>query len=125
MESKEIWQTISYAWTEIGLSDDEYELHAKRIKSKYPEWSSVNKIIYRDVLGSFSLFQLLVFPLFLWMLMPDWMWDEKYIEEKMNKWYSKPVFIHYLNPLRIIGYPFAWAFSASVRAKLKNAFNNT
>jgi hypothetical protein len=125
MENFEIWETLSYSWTEIGLEDDEYKRRIQVIKEKYPEWSYVKRIINKDVCGSFALDSFLVFPCMLWMLMPDWGYDDKEIKDRMRKWYSKPFGVHMLNPFRLVGYPVARAFSASAKRRIYRAYKNT
>jgi len=125
IENFEIWETLSYSWTEIGLSDDEYKKHIEALKVKYPEWSHVKQVINKDICGSFALDSFLLFPCMLWMLMPDWGYDDKEIKQRMQKWYSKPFGQHMLNPCRLIGYPVARALSASAKRRIYRAYKNT
>ncbi|WP_163831078.1 hypothetical protein [Spartinivicinus ruber] len=118
-----IWDVISYAWTEIGLEADDYPNYARKIKEQYPDWDSVNKIIIRDVCGSFAVDSFLIIPCMFWMIMPDWGYNEEYLRKRMEKWYAKPVWKHYLNPIRILGYPIARSLSSDVRKQLKKAYD--
>ena len=122
MDNFVIWDVISYAWTEIGLQKNEYPDYAEKIREHHKDWKTVNKIIIRDVCASFAFDTFLILPCMLWMIMPDWGYDEEYIRNRMNKWYSRPYLLHFLNPMRVLGYPIALLFSLSVRTKLKNAF---
>ncbi len=125
MDHYKIWEVISYAWTEIGLEDEDYPKYAAELKSEYGDWEVISRIIYKDVCGSFALDSFLIFPCMLWMIMPDWCYDEKYLQERAHNWYQKPYWLHFINPLRILGYPVALALSSSVKNKLKNAYKNT
>ncbi|MEO1855954.1 MAG: hypothetical protein ABGY95_01135 [Rubritalea sp.] len=117
-----VWEVMSYAWTEIGLEKSDYPEYAKKIYSQCDDWKTIDQIITKDVCGSFSQDTFLIFPCMLWMIMPDWGYNKEYIKERMQHWYSKPAWQHYLNPLRLLGYPLALVFSLSVRRKLKKAF---
>ena len=116
-----VWDAVSYAWTEIGLEDPEYRDHAKRIADRFNSWDDVEAVV-KDVCGSFSIDSFLIFPCMLWMIMPDWGYSEAYLKERMSKWYSKPFKIHFLNPVRVLGYPVARLLSSKVRKKLKNEY---
>jgi hypothetical protein len=120
----EIWDAVSMAWTEIGLEDTEYPKIAKKIKETHSNWEEVDLIIKKDVCGSFAFDTFLIFPCMLWMIMPDWGYDSDYLKERMAKWYSKPYYKHFLNPMRVLGYPMSLLMSASVRSELKRAFHN-
>ena len=122
MDSFIIWDVVSYAWTEIGLEKEEYPIYAAKISQQYKDWKTVNKIVIRDVCASFAFDSFLIFPCMLWMIMPDWGYNEEYLRERMNKWYSRPYWKQFLNPMRIMGYPLALLFSFSVRSKIKKAF---
>jgi len=117
-----IWHVISYAWTEIGLEDTDYTAYAKKLRLHYNNWKDINKVIIMDVCASFAIISFLIIPSMLWMVIPDWEWDEENLERKMTKWYSRPYIVHFLNPFRILGYRVSLILSASVRHKLKGAF---
>jgi len=117
-----IWDTISMAWTEIGLDDSEYLQIAESIKRIEPSWSAVNKIIIGDVCASFAIDSILVIPF--WMMMPDWGYEESYLKKRILKWYSKPRWFWFLNPIRVVGYPVSILMSFGVRRKLKRAYKN-
>ncbi|WP_018623587.1 hypothetical protein [Kangiella aquimarina] len=125
MDQYKIWDVMSYAWTEIGLESEDYPKYAKKIKQDYPDWEKVNKIIVRDVCASFAVDSFLIFPCMLWMIMPDWCYDEEYLKARMKKWYAKPYWSHFINPIRILGYPISIIFTLGVRRKLKKAYENT
>lgn len=122
MDNYPIWDAVSFAWTEIGLEDREYPEYAKKIREYSDDWNQVNRIIILDVCGSFAFDTFLIFPCMLWMIMADWGYNEDYLRERMKKWYSKPYWKHFLNPLRLLGYPLAIVMSYSVRRKIKKAF---
>ena len=117
------------AWTEVGLEDQDYPQIAKKLKENYPDWNTINEIAIKDVCGSFSIASLsallLVIPIlgmFLVAPMPDWGYDEDYLRKRIRLWEAKPRLVHFLNPLRVLGYPVALLFSWGVRKKLKNAY---
>ena len=121
MNKSKVWEIMSYSWTEIGLTDAEYFRMAKTIEFEPEDWNELDRIIFKDVCASFAVDSLLAFPLCLWMLMPDWGFDINYLRERIKRWYSKPYFVHFLNPLRLLGYPVAILFALSGRKKLKSA----
>lgn len=125
MDKYKIWDVVSYAWTEIGLEKDSYPEYARSIKQDYSDWESANRIIIRDVCASFAVDSFLIFPCMLWMIMPDWHYEDEYLKARMEKWYAKPYWLHFINPLRILGFPIALIFSIGVRRKLKRAYENT
>ncbi len=118
------------AWTEIGLMPDDYPKIAKELRSTYSSWSDIDDIIKGDVLGSFSLESLLlplalipIIGMFLIAPFPDWGYEESYLKARIAKWERIPRWRHYLNLLRLAGYPIAWLMSFGVRYKLKAAFH--
>jgi len=124
-----VWNAVSMAWTEIGLSDEEYDKIAADLQFSYTSWSEIDDIIKGDVLGSFALTSLLLLlamvpfiGIFFINSLPDWGYEEAVLRRRMDNWSKMPRWKHYLNPLRIVGYPLAWLLSISVRKKLKNAF---
>ena len=121
MNKSKVWEIMSYSWTEIGLTDAEYFRMAKTIEFEPGDWNKLDRIIFKDVCASFAVDSLLAFPLCLWMLMPDSEFDINYLRERIKRWYSKPYFVHFLNPLRLLGYPVAILFALSGRKKLKSA----
>lgn len=124
-----VWNTVSMAWTEIGLSREDYPDIARELRSTYRNWEEVNEVILGDVLGSFAL-ESLLFPLamiplvgmFLIAPLPDWGYEESYLQERIGRWESSPRWTHYLNPFRLLGYPLAYLLSLGVRHRLKAAF---
>lgn len=122
MDKFKIWDVMSYAWTEIGLEEEDFPQYAAEIYEHCKDWDEVSSIITKDVCGSFAFDSFLICPCMLWMIMPDWGYDQNYLKVRMEKWYSKPCWVHFLNPLRIFGYPIALFLSWSVRLKLKKAF---
>ena len=122
MNKLEIWEVVSFAWTEIGLEESDYPIHAEKIYAECQDWSLVNRVIIKDVCASFAFDSFLIVPCMLWMIMPDWGYDKDYLQKRMNKWYSKPYWVHFLNPARVLGFPTALILSMSVRRKLKRAF---
>ena len=123
-----VWNAVSMAWTEIGLSDEDYDKIAADLQLSYTSWSEIDDIIKGDVLGSFALTSLLLllalvsFIGIFFVSLPDWGYSEAELRRRMGNWSKMPRWKHYLNPLRIMGYPLALLLSISVRKKLKSAF---
>jgi hypothetical protein len=124
-----VWDTVSMAWTEIGLGNDEYPKIASKLRKTYAKWDEVDAIIKGDVLGSFALessfMPLAIVPiigLFFISPFPDWGFEKSYLQNRISKWHRQPRWRHYINPLRLVGYPIAYLFSFNVRRKLKVAF---
>ena len=87
-----VWDTISMAWTEIGLEKEEYPKIAKQLKDLGTSWEQVNTVAVRDVCGSFAWDTLLIFPCMLWMIMPDWGYHEEYLKEHISKREAQPLY---------------------------------
>ncbi|PWF54684.1 hypothetical protein C7C56_005380 [Massilia glaciei] len=124
-----VWDTVSMAWTEVGLSSADYPKIALELRANYSTWEEVNEIIMGDVLGSFAVksafFPLALIPLigmFLITPFPDWGYEKSYLQKRMMRWQRLPRWQHYLNPVRLVGYPIAYLFSLSLRHKLKAAY---
>jgi hypothetical protein len=118
----DIWNVISYSWTEIGLEEHEYAKYAEKIIANHQTWEEVNSIIIKDVCASFAFDTFLAFPCMLWFIMPDWAYEDDYLRARMKKWYAKPYWTHFINPLRILGFPLALIFSSGVRNRLKREY---
>jgi hypothetical protein len=54
MNKEELWITMSYAWTEIGLEKDEYITHAQRISASLKDIWLVRKIVFLQVVPAFA-----------------------------------------------------------------------
>ena len=124
-----IWDIASLAWTEIGIEGEEYNDHAILLRESYNSWSYIDRIIVRDVCGSFatiSFTYLFVLIPIIGMLfitpMPDWGYDQEYLRKRMERWERRSVLVNFLNPFRLIGYPISLYFASELRAKLKAAF---
>jgi hypothetical protein len=120
-----VWDTVSMAWTEIGLESDDYLVIAKKLKNQGATWPEVQAIALRDVCGSFAVDSFLIVPCMLWMIMPDWGYNEEYLRNRLNQWAKRPLWMHFLNPIRLFGYPMALLFSVGVRLRLKRAFDKS
>lgn len=118
-----VWETVSMAWTEIGLEPSDYPAIAEKLKNEGATWPEVRTIALRDVCGSFAVDSFLIIPCMLWMIMPDWGYNEDYLRTRMQRWNGRPLWVSCLNPLRIIGYPVALLFSMGVLIRLKRALN--
>lgn len=121
MDRYYVWEIISYAWTEIGIQDDECRKLVEEGGITSADLPEIDRMYLRDVCASFAFETFLVFPLFLWMLMPDWGFEESYLRKRMERWYSKPYWIHLLNPLRLLGYPLSLLFALKYRSMLRRA----
>lgn len=109
------------AWTEIGLEAGEYTEIAAILKQDGATWPEVRKLALRDVCGSFALDSFLIVACMLWMIMPDWGYGRDYLQQRKQRWEGRPVWLHFLNPLRLAGYPTALLFSSGVLRRLKRA----
>lgn len=116
-----IWEFISYAWTEIGIEGDECKSLARETRLTVGDLRQADRIFFRDICASFAVDSFLIIPLMLWMIMPDWGYSEEYLRERMRKWYGRPYWRHFLNPLRVLGYPVAVLFALGYRWKLRKA----
>lgn len=116
-----VWEILSYAWTEIGIETDECKTLLDKGQITPSDFHQVDLIIFKDICASFAVDTFLIFPLMLWMIMPDWGHSESYLRDRMNKWYAKPYWTHFLNPLRLLGYPLAVFMALSYRSKLRKA----
>jgi hypothetical protein len=118
MDKYYVWEIISYAWTEIGIEDDECMDLVVKGGIGPEHLRAVDRIFFKDVCASFAFDTFLVFPLMLWMLMPDWGYDEAYLRKRMERWYGRPYWVHFLNPLRWFGYPLAVLMALKYRSML-------
>jgi hypothetical protein len=121
LDTYQVWDAISYAWTEIGLDKDEFKTIAQKAGLKPEHLPQIDRIFFKDICASFAVDSFLIFPLMLWMLMPDYGYNEEYLRKRMQDWYTKPYWRHFLNPLRVLGYPVAVWFAWGYRAKLRKA----
>ena len=118
----DIWIVVSYSWAEIGLEEQDFAKYAEKTIANHQTWEDVNAIIIKDVCASFAFESFLLFPCMLWFLMPDWEYDNDYLKNRMKSWYAKPYWTHFINPLRVLGFPLALLFSNGVRKKLKREY---
>jgi len=116
-----VWDTVSMAWTEIGLEPREYVEIAAKLKQEGATWEEVRKLALRDVCGSFALDTFLIVPCMLWMIMPDWGYDKAYLLRRKQRWEGRSLWVHFLNPFRLAGYPTALLFCSGVLGRLKRA----
>ncbi len=117
-----IWDAVSHTWSEIGLDQNDFVRYAEKMKRSYATWEEVELVIKKDVCASFAFESFLLFPCMLWMIMPDWGYNQEYLRRRMTKWYSRQYLFNWLNPFRIVGYPIALILSASIRSGLKRAY---
>ena len=124
-----IWEAVSMAWSEVGLAPSEYPEIATELRASYSSWDEVGDVIFGDVLGSFALesclLPLALVPVIGMLLItpfPDWGYEKSYLQERMRRWYSVPRWRHYLNPLRLVGYPLALLIAGGLCWRLKAAY---
>ena len=105
-----IWDAVSMAWSEVGPAPSDYPKIAAKLRAEYSSWDEVSDVVFGDVIGSFALESCLlplaivpIIGLFLITPFPDWGYEEAYLQERMRRWYSVPRWLHYLNPLRLLG----------------------
>src|SRR5919106_6512372 len=106
------WEIISYGWSEIGIEQRECNDLVRKYGINEDNLRQVQLTCFRDVCASFAFEAFLVIPLMLWMLMPDWGFEEEWLRRRAERWYARPYLLHFLNPLRILGYPVALLFAA-------------
>jgi hypothetical protein len=116
-----VWDIMSYAWTEIGITQDECDALVAHHGLGAIPLAEIRRVVYRDVCASFAHDTFLIFPLMAWMLMPDWGYDAAYLRRRAAAWEARPAWRHWLNPLRAFGYPMAVLFSASQWRMLRRA----
>ncbi|MEO8390066.1 MAG: hypothetical protein ABI893_11115 [Polaromonas sp.] len=121
LDAYKVWEFISYAWTEIGIGEEESLSLAREARITVEDLPQVDRIFFRDVCASFAVDSFLIFPLMLWVIMPDWGYSEAYLRKRMSNWYEKPYWCHFLNPLRILGYPVALLIAPGYRSRLRKA----
>jgi hypothetical protein len=110
MDRHVVWEIIAYGWTEIGIGEDECARLAAEGRLVAADLPAIRRIFFRDVCASFAVEAFLVFPLMLWMLMPDWGFETAWLRRRVDRWYARPYWTHWLNPLRVLGYPVALFF---------------
>jgi len=116
-----VWEIISYAWTEIGIEDRECQALVQKGNITHDDLREVDRIIFRDVCASFAIESFLILPCMLWMIMPDWGYEETYLRRRVERWYAAPRWRLALNPMRWLGYPTAVLFALKYRAMLRRA----
>ena len=114
-----VWEIFSYSWTEIGILDSECAEIALAGEITAADLPQVDRVFFRDVCLAFAVESFLVFPMMLWMVMPDWGFDDAWLAQKMERWYAKPYWVHLLNPIRWAGYPVSLLFALRYRAMLR------
>jgi hypothetical protein len=119
MDRYYVWEIISYAWSEIGIDDKDCMALVKKGAIAPEHLPDVDRIVFRDVCASFAVDSFLIFPLMLWMLMPDWGYSEEYLRERIERWHSRPYWKNFLNPLRWLGYPLAILAALRYRSMLR------
>lgn len=125
-----VWDTVSMAWTEIGIFDNEYPKIAGQLREHFSSWDEIAAIIDRDVVPAFSvrsalLLLILAPPIGLLLItpMPDWGYEEAWLRKRIARWHAWPLWLHWCNPARIVGYPIAFLFSIALRQRLKRAWH--
>ncbi|MCB0345550.1 MAG: hypothetical protein KDD66_10555 [Bdellovibrionales bacterium] len=120
MDSYYVWQIISFSWTEVGIEYPECQELVEKAQISIEDLPEVDRIYFRDVCASFAPVAILGFPLWMFVI-PDWGYGEEDLRERMERWYKRPYFLHFLNPLRVLGYPIALLMSWGNRSKLRRA----
>lgn len=125
-----LWKILSFAWTELGIDESEYQRLTSRLLENEMTWAEIKTVLYRDILGYFALPSLCM--LFVWIpvlgfiftlgILPDWAFDDTWLLTQISKWKVVPYWIHYLNPLRWIGYGIAFLMSWHLIRRLKQQF---
>ena len=107
MDAYKVWEIGSYAWTEIGIEENQCERLAAAGRITVADLKEVDRILFSDVCASFAVDSFLMIPLMFWMIMPDWGYGESYLRRRMNRWYARSYWSHFINPLRWLGYSVA------------------
>jgi hypothetical protein len=121
MDRYYVWEIVSYAWTEIGIEASECRSLVEKGDIRPEDMGEVDRIIFRDVCGSFAFDSFLIFPLMLWMIMPDWGYDEDYLRKRIDRWHARSYWVNFLNPMRILGYPLAVLMALEYRSMIRKA----
>jgi len=121
MDRYYVWEIISYAWTEVGIEASECKSLVEKGGICLEDIGEVDRIIFKDVCGSFAFDTFLIFPLMLWMIMPDWGYDEDYLRKRVDRWHARPYWAHFLNPMRVLGYPLAVLMALKYRSMIRKA----
>ena len=111
---------MSYAWTEIGLSADEYVTHAQRISASLKDIWLVRKIVFLQVVPAFA-FNSFIAIATAGMAMPDWYYDNEYISKKMKRWSNGLFVFSFINPFWWLGLPLSYLFAFKHYMKVKKA----
>lgn len=119
----QVWDTVSRAWTEMGLEPADYPGIAQKLQEAGATWPQVRAIALRDVCGAFAVDAFLIFPCMLWMIMPDGGYNDDFLRHRMQQWKQQPLWLHFLNPLRLLGYPVALLCSISIVLRLQRALD--
>ncbi len=124
-----LWDTVSMAWSEIGLGAEAYPRIAAKLRTQYASWDEIRGVVHGDVIASFALescfLPLALVPvlgLFMVAILPDWGYEEAYLRRRMQRWYARPRWVHFLNPLRLAGYPVAQLMAFMLCRRLKAAY---
>ena len=120
MDRYRVWEIFSYAWTEIGIGDEECRSLVRKGDIGVADLDEADRIFFRDVCASFAVDSLVVLPT-MGMTMPDWGYSDEYLQRRMERWYAAPYWSHFLNPLRVLGYPVALLFAWRYRSMLRRA----
>ena len=122
LDTYPVWECISYAWSEIGIEDEECRALAHKAGLTVADLPAIDRLFFRDICASFAVESIVLFiPIVGWACMTDWGYAESYLRRRINNWYAKPYWLHFLNPLRIVGYPFALLCALDYRTKLHQA----
>ncbi len=116
-----VWEILSYAWTEIGVTDDECVSDVQKAGLTPNDLKAIDEIIFRNLAFSFAPLSFLLLPMCLWMAMPDWGFDEEWLRKKMNQWNARWTILNFINPFVLLGYPSALLIVMPMRSRLRKA----
>ncbi|MBZ4039310.1 hypothetical protein [Novilysobacter selenitireducens] len=122
MNREKIWEAMSYAWTEIGLSGAEFEKFAREIQVKPEGMSEFNRAVFWDTCGTFAIESTFAF-LSLGVSLPDWHWPDAV--ERVARWRRRSVLQSLLNPIWLIGYPLACIMALNYWLQLRRAVTSS
>ena len=122
MNREKIWEAMSYAWTEIGLDDKDFQRFGYEISAQPEDMPEFNRAVFWETCGAFAVettFALLL----LGMTLPDWYFPEA--EKKVSCWLRRPLILSLVNPLWIVGYPISCLMAFKYWVQLRRAVTSS
>ena len=102
MNREKVWEVASYAWTEIGLRQEDFVRFAGEAQLSLGSDRALAHAVFWQVCGAFAIETVLAL-LLMGITLPDWFFPEP--EQKVARWLRRPLLLSLLNPLWLVGYP--------------------